>query len=98
MHGQEKIILARLNGQTPSFVFVNDYPCKTDWFEHADHATVCTHNAELSRMDLRFLVGLRVSISATSEDRALPSALIQVHQRSRDKLPAVLEPGTVFQG
>jgi hypothetical protein len=49
---------------------LNDYPCKTDWFENDDHATVCTHNDSLSSIDLRYLVGLTVSISAASESRA----------------------------
>lgn len=70
MRGHEKIIAARLQGQAPSFVFVNDYPCKTDWFELADYATVCTHGKPVTGLDLRFLTGLRVSISATTEERA----------------------------
>ena len=70
MHGHIEIIKARLRGQRPGFVFLNDYPCKTDWFENDDHATVCTHNDSLSSIDLRYLVGLTVSISATSESRA----------------------------
>ena len=70
MHGQEKIIDVRLTGKKPSIVFLNDYPCKTDWCDYDDQATVCTYNAPLHSLDLRFLVGLRVSISATSEQRA----------------------------
>lgn len=70
MKGQEKIIACRMAGAVPPFVFVNDYPCKTDWFEFCEHATVCTANDTLSSMDFRFLTGLRVSISATTEERA----------------------------
>lgn len=70
MRGHSTILRARLAGKAPPFVFVNDYPCKTDWFEHSEHATVCTCNDALSGMDFRFLTGLRVSVSATSEDRA----------------------------
>ena len=70
MRGQTEIINARLAGQTPKFVFVNDYPCKTDWFEYREHATVCTHGDMLSSIDFRFLRGLRVSISASTENRA----------------------------
>lgn len=70
MRGHEHIIAMRLRGTAPKFVFVNDWPCKTDWFEHADHATVCTHGDVVQLLDFRFLVGLRVSISATSEVRA----------------------------
>ena len=70
MRGQEKIIEIRASRKKPPFVFVNDYPCKTDWFEWNEHATVCTHGDSLSSMDFRFLIDLNVSISALSESRA----------------------------
>ena len=70
MRGHENIIALRAHRQVPEFVFLNDYPCKTDWLEHDDYATVCAFGDSLISLDLRFLVGLRVSISATSEDRA----------------------------
>jgi hypothetical protein len=70
MRGHTAIIEQRMQRRAPRIVFVNDYPCKTDWFEHAEQATVCTHGDTLSNLDLRFLVGLRVSISATTEARA----------------------------
>lgn len=70
MRGHEKIIASRLAGTTPKIVFLNDYPCKTDWFDNAGHATVCTAGDPLSSLDLRFLVGLKVSIGAESEARA----------------------------
>jgi hypothetical protein len=70
MRGHTKIIEMRLKRQVPPFVFINDWPCKTDWFDYGDHATVCTAGDQLSNLDFRFLVGLRVSISAVSEDRA----------------------------
>lgn len=70
MRGHENIISQRLNGYAPSIVFLNDYPCKTDWFDYREHATVCTAKDALSSLDLRFLVGLRVSITAVTLDRA----------------------------
>ena len=70
MRGHIPIIELRLQRKVPKFVFINDYPCKTDWFEHGDAATVCTAGDTLSSIDLRFLVGLRVSITALSETRA----------------------------
>ena len=70
MHGHAAIIEARMNRKAPHFVFLNDYPCKTDWFEQSAQATVCTHGDSITGLDLRFLVGLRVSISATEESRA----------------------------
>lgn len=71
MHGHIAIIEARMQRRAPRFVFVNDYPCKTDWFDHGEHATVCTHGDSVSNLDLRFLVGLRVSVSAITEARAV---------------------------
>lgn len=70
MRGHTNIIEQRMQHRAPRMVFVNDYPCKTDWFEQSEQATVCTHGDHIGMLDLRFLVGLRVSISATSQDRA----------------------------
>ena len=70
MRGHSKIIEMRKDGQAPKFIFINDYPCKTDWFENCDHATVCVSGDALYNLDLRFVVGLRVSISASTEGRA----------------------------
>lgn len=70
MRGHDKIIEARIAGSTPSIVFLNDYPCKTDWFDFSDYSTICTAGDPVTSLDLRFLIGLTVSISATSEQRA----------------------------
>lgn len=70
MRGHEHIIELRKAGRKPKIVFLNDWPCKTDWFETADHATVSLNGDPLSSLDLRFLVGLTVSISSQSESRA----------------------------
>lgn len=70
MRGHEKVIEARIAGKKPNIVFLNDYPCKTNWFETGEHATVSTDCDSISSLDLRFLVGLRVSISALTEQRA----------------------------
>jgi hypothetical protein len=71
MTGHEPIIAMRNGGKRPSFVFLNDYPCETDWHGHGEHATVCTAGDVVQLLDLRFLVGLRVSISSQSEVRAM---------------------------
>ena len=71
MRGHEQIIAMRRLGHLPSFIFLNDYPCKTDWLDNLDHATVSTAGDALERLDLRFLVGCRVSIASTSEKRAM---------------------------
>lgn len=70
MRGHEKIIGMRLQKVAPEFVFLNDYPCDVDWFEHGDHATVDVSGEQPEWLDLRFLIGLRVSVSTLSEDRA----------------------------
>ncbi len=71
MKGHQPVIAMRMNRKAPRIVFLNDYPCKTDWFDNpGDAATVCTHGDRLETLDLRFLVGLRVSISSPSENRA----------------------------
>jgi hypothetical protein len=70
MKGQEQIIAMRKAGKRPSFVFINDWECDTDWEQHGDHATVSTFGDVVQLLDLRFLVGLKVSISSKSEIRA----------------------------
>jgi hypothetical protein len=70
MKGHDTLIKLRKAGKVPKIVFLNDYPCKTDWFEHGDHVTISTDGDALSSLDLRFLVGLRVSISSPFESRA----------------------------
>ena len=70
MRGHTEVIRIRLQGVCPKIVFLNDYPCQTDWFDAGGHATVCTHNEAISSLDLRFLAGLVVSISADTESRA----------------------------
>lgn len=70
MRGHENILRLRQAGKRPAFVFINDWPCDTGWFETGEHATVCTDGDNLDAIDLRFLVGLRVSVSSSTEDRA----------------------------
>ena len=80
MRGHERLIEMRRAGKTPRYVFVNDYPCQTDWFETGDHATICTDGDSVELLDLRCLVGLTVSVSATSEARA--KALLEACKRA----------------
>lgn len=70
MRGHEKIIEMRRNRIAPKFVFLNDFQCDTDWFEYREHATVDVSCEQPELLDLRFLIGLRVSVTTTSEDRA----------------------------
>jgi hypothetical protein len=72
MNGHQSVIDLRVHERkAPAMVFINDYPCATDWLEQRDkHATICVHQDSLESLDLRFLVGLRVSISSETEARA----------------------------
>jgi hypothetical protein len=81
MRGHKPIIAMRKRGVAPKIVFLNDFPCQTseEWQnpgeKHgeiwpADHATVSTSGDQISSLDLRFLVGLKVSITSDSEGRA----------------------------
>jgi hypothetical protein len=71
MQGQQQIIELRQKRIKPEIVFLNDYPCQTDWFEFSDHATVSISPTEaIETLDLRFLLGLTVSVSSLTETRA----------------------------
>jgi hypothetical protein len=70
MRGHEAIIAMRKQGQRPAVVFLNDYPCETSPTRYADHATVDVSADQPEWADMRFLVGLRVSITGATEKRA----------------------------
>ena len=70
MRGHDAIIAMRQDGKKPGIVFLNDFPCDTDWPRFGDHATVDVSADQPEWLDLRFLVGLRVSISAATVERA----------------------------
>ena len=81
MIGHLPLIAMRKRGIKPAIVFLNDWPCDTskDWHNPGekdgeswgpDHATVNTVGDVIQLLDLRFLVGLQVSISSFSEIRA----------------------------
>ncbi len=72
MRGHENIIRMRAQlGLKPACVFINDYQCETDWFEEGGKfARICVEGDDLASLDLRFLIGLTVSITAMTEERA----------------------------
>lgn len=70
MKGHEEIIHVRSLGHMPEWVFINDYPCATNWQLFNDFATVCVDGDNIRRLDMRFLVGCKVSIASHSERRA----------------------------
>ena len=70
MRGHYQLLALRRAGKAPRIVFVDDYPCDTDWHTTGDQVTLCTAGDSVPLLDLRCLVGLRVSISSPSESRA----------------------------
>jgi hypothetical protein len=83
MKGHETLLQLRKAGRAPKIVFVNDYPCKTDWFHWGDHATVCVAGDGLESIDFRFAKGLTLSISAINKTRA--KALFELGKASGAK-------------
>lgn len=73
MRGHEGIIKLRLAGKTPKLILLDDltHPSPlTDWEGYDSMPTVCVHKDPIEGLDLRFLVGLKVSVTSHSEDRA----------------------------
>jgi hypothetical protein len=70
MRGHEHLIALRKRGIKPPIVFLNDFPCATDWFAHSEHATVSTGCGPLAGLDLRCVVGMVVSIASFDQGRA----------------------------
>lgn len=71
MRYHNEIIERRKAGKVPPVVFVNDYPMTNDKRHDAlTFDTVCVDGDVIQLLDLRFLVGLKVSISSLSETRA----------------------------
>ena len=69
MRGHEGIIRLRLAKLRPEAVFINDYPCDTNWEDFGDAPTVCIHGDDPEALDWRYLVGLTVFIHGSSEQR-----------------------------
>lgn len=67
MTGDKEIIQLRMQKKSPEWVFINDYPCAAPTDDRFPN--VCVDGDEISRLDLRFLVGLKVSVSSASESR-----------------------------
>ena len=87
MKGHLQIIEMRKNRVKPDFVFINDYPCQTDWFEFGEHATVSiSHTEAIETLDMRFLKGLKVNVSSLTETRA--KALFELCKEAGAKVVA----------
>ena len=73
MKGHEGIIKLRLAGKAPQLILLDDlsFPSPlTDWEEYDSMPTVCVHKDAIEGLDLRFLVGCKVSVTSHSEYRA----------------------------
>jgi hypothetical protein len=72
MKGHEEILNMRRSGKRPNIVFLNDHPCmrgELDWARYGENAVVEVHGDQPEWLDLRYLVGLTVSITAANEKR-----------------------------
>ena len=73
MKGHEGIIKLRLAGKAPELILLDDlfHPSPmVDWDTYDCMPTVCVHGNAIEGLDLRFLVGCKVSVTSHSEDRA----------------------------
>lgn len=87
MRGHQKLIELRRDGFKPPVLFLNDYwadPIAEDIF---DGSVIEIAGEDLDRLDLRFLVGLRVSTGASTESRA--KAILEACKRSGAAMVAV---------
>jgi hypothetical protein len=71
MIGHEPLIELRKLGKKPSMVFLTDFDCKPDWQLYNNYPEICVFNEHPLRCDLRLLVGLSVTITASSKERAI---------------------------
>jgi hypothetical protein len=73
MKGHEEIIKLRQQGLAPVLINLDDFGFPsplTEWNEYGSQPSVCVHNEAIERLDLRFLIGMKVSVTSYSEDRA----------------------------
>lgn len=70
MRGHENVIKLRMTGKRPQSIFVNDWDCQTDPRETGRMDVVNCAGDVIELQDWRFLVGMTVSCSSPSEDRA----------------------------
>ena len=69
MDGHRELITMRRAGFKPAFVFVNDFPCQTDWAKWGDHPTICVAGDTPELQDFRFLVGVTAIVGGTDAER-----------------------------
>lgn len=69
MNGHRDLIAMRRAGFKPAFVFVNDFPCQTDWAKWGDHPTVSVDGDTPELEDFRFLVGVTAIVAGFDAER-----------------------------
>ena len=78
MRGHDHIIQMRLRGFRPESVMVWDQPIKVrepQWVEDYRYMDVCTDGDNIPALDLRFLVGLHVTVLGDNSNRVKQIAL-----------------------
>lgn len=72
MRGHDHIVKLRKSGFRPSSVFLWDCPVQIEqpaWIEDLRFMEVCTHGDSIGSLDLRFLVGLPVTVIGDDQTR-----------------------------
>ena len=72
MRGHDQIIKFRQAGYRPETVFIFDFPAKVNgpqWREDFRHMEVCTHGDAIGSLDMRFVVGLPVTVLGDEANR-----------------------------
>lgn len=85
-----------MSGKAPESIFIEDHKSLNcnEWHLYGDMPTICVHGDQLQDIDLRFVIGLIVSISSFSEQRAKALFAIAKHAKARVVTSCVLIPNT----
>lgn len=70
MRGHDALIKMRMAGKTPASVTLYDFPIDTNWQQWGDIPRVCVFGDQIIDLDLRFVIGLIVSIESYDQKRA----------------------------
>lgn len=70
MRGHTQVIEMRKAGYKPPIVFLDDWPSNDKWRQEDDHPQISIIDEKPQHADLRFLIGLRVNITCSTESRA----------------------------
>jgi hypothetical protein len=98
MKGHLPLIQMRMNGQTPSAVYIEDHKSHNhnDWHIYGEVPCVNIQDDPLSAIDLRFAIGLTVNISSFSEERAKALFRLAKEAKARVITSCVLLPNEPY--